>query len=369
MTTGSAPELTADAIIANIESGAYSREIVDTIARGFLPLPQEELIAVLAYVGTLPDPELSALARTSLRDIPPRSMFAFASDERVPPAHLVRLTQLIEDGLTLEALIRNRAVTDEVVTELALRASPAVQEVIVINQARLLRTPAILDALLANPALSAEVRRRVVETREEFFEKRERLQRALEAEAADEEPEEIAEDLPLDPIADLLEKAAEMDQEETAAAPVVITEVERNDPKKFALWGRLQFMSVSEKVQLAFKGDKMARMILIRERNKLVSSSVMRNPRMTPQEAEAIAGMRNVDEEVLRLLSMRREWMGKYPVVLNLIKNPKTPPGVVLPLINRLTLRDLKSLRDDKGVSQIVRESAKKFYLARANKA
>jgi hypothetical protein len=128
-------------------------------------------------------------------------------------------------------------------------------------------------------------------------------------------------------------------------------------------------MTVAQKVQLAFKGDRMVRMLLVRERNKLICSSVMRNPRMSNQEAEAIAGMRNVEDEVLRLLSMRRDWMNKYNIVLTLCKNPKAPIGVVLPLIPRLTLRDLKGLRDDKGVQAVVREMAKKYYLAKGQKS
>ena len=50
---------------------------------------------------------------------------------------------------------------------------------------------------------------------------------------------------------------------------------------------------------------------------------------------------------------------------LALAKNPKVPLGVVLPLINRLTLRDLKSLKDDKGVAEAVRVNARKFYQAK----
>ena len=42
--------------------------------------------------------------------------------------------------------------------------------------------------------------------------------------------------------------------------------------------------------------------------------------------------------------------------------------GVVLPLINRLTLRDLKGLKDDKGVSEAVRSLARKMYLQRSHK-
>jgi len=358
-------ELTASLVIDSIETGAYSRDVVVTIARGFLPLAQEDLIGVLAYLSHSGDPEIASSARTSLGEMPTRAIFEFASNEAIDGSQLIRLVGATEDNVVLEALIRNRAVPDASIAELAQHADARLQEVIVINQARILRAPEILEALLANPALAPDVRRRALETKEEFFEKRARLQQLEEEEAAAPKEEQVA-DIPLDAIADLLEKAQE---QKDAPAVIPLPDTERLDEKKTALWARLSFMTVAEKVQLAFRGDRMIRMMLVRDRNKLVCSGVMRNPRISEQEVEAIAGMRNVDEEVLRLIGVRRDWTSKYNIMHKLICNPKVPVGVVLPFINRLTLRDLKGLKDDKGVQQVVREMAKKFYLVKAQKS
>jgi hypothetical protein len=363
MTTTSSGELTATTVIELIETGAYPRDVVATIARGFLPLAQEDLIGVLAYLTLSDDPEIAQYARDAFAtELPARAVFEYASNEQIDPSHLSRLLQFTTDNIILEALIRNRAVPDDVIADIARRAEPRVQEVIVINQSRILRAPEILDALLENPDLSADARRRALETKEEFFEKRARLQLQEEAE------EEELLDVPLDAIADLLEKAVEV-EEDPQTAPVPLMDSERADPKKRSLWARVSFMTIAEKVKLAFRGDRTARMLLVRERNRLVCSAVMRNPRMTEQEAEMIAGMRNVEEEVLRLVGMRRDWMSKYNVMLALLRNPKTPVGVVLPLINRLTLRDLKGLKDDKGVQHVVRDLARKAYTMRTKKS
>jgi hypothetical protein len=362
-------ELNAAAVIDLIASGMYPRDVVATIARGFLPLAEEDLIAVIVWLTGHADSEIARLAEATLYEMQTRSVHAFAASETVPVESLVRLTQVSHDPLVLEALIRNRAVPDEAIAELAKAADARVQEVIVINQARILRAPFILDALLENPGLSPDARRRVAETREEFFEKRARAAAGSEvsaAEPAEGEDEELA-DLPLDAIADLLERAK---GEEGATAPTpALPASELKDPKKESIWSRIRLMSVAEKVQLAFKGDRTTRLILVRERNKLICAAVMRNPRMSEQEVESIAGMRNVEDEVLRLISMRRDWMSKYAILITLARNPKTPLGVVLPLINRLTLRDLKGLKDDKGVQQVVREMAKKAYIARSQKS
>jgi len=358
-------ELTATSVIGLIESGAYPRDVVATIARGFMPLAQEDLIGVLVYLAQSDDAEIAGYARESLaQEVPPRAMFEYASNEQIDAEHLLRLVGYATDTMVLEALIRNRAVSDATIADLARRAEARVQEVIVINQARILRAPEILDALLENPDLTADARRRALETREEFFEKKAR--QPVPEEEDDDGPEIL--DLPLDEIADLLAKAAELDTEPQASSLVSLSEGEKANPKKASLWARLSFMGIGEKVQLAFRGDRTARMLLVRDRNKLICSAVMRNPRMTEQEAEQIASMRNVEDEVLRLIGMRRDWMGKYNIMITLCRNPKTPLGVVLPLINRLTLRDLKGLKDDKGVQHVVRDLARKAYLIRTQK-
>ncbi|HSY52580.1 MAG TPA: hypothetical protein VLC46_27520 [Thermoanaerobaculia bacterium] len=363
MNTSSA-ELSGDLVIDRIESGQFPREVVETIARGFLPLPQDDLIAVLAFLTRSLDAEIAAVARASLADVPSRSIQAFAANESASPAHLAMLMRATEDPFILEALIRNRAVPDVLVIELAaVTADAAVQEVVVINQARILRAPEIIDALLSNPHLTTDVRRRVLETREEFFDKKARI--------AAQQPVEVDEDEPMlslsdEPIADLLEKAVEEGQSD--APPPALAETEKVDEKKMSIFSQILLMSVSEKVKLAFKGGKTERVILVRDHNKLVCSAVMRNPRMSELEVESIAGMRNIEEEVLRLITMRREWVSKYNIVITLARNPKCPVGVVLPLINRLTLRDLKGLKDDKGVSETVRALARKLFAQRSVK-
>jgi len=355
-------ELSGAVVIERIESGLYPPEVVETIARGFLPLPQDDLIAVLAFLTRSPAPEIAAAARASLADVPSRSVHAFASNESAPPEQLTMLLRASGDPFILEALIRNRALPDALVTELAVAADAAVQEVIVINHARILRAPEILDALLANPNLTADVRRRVDETREEFFEKKARIA-ALQPEI---DEEQVMLTLPDEPIADLLEKAATEPQPD--APPPALMESEKTDEKKLSIFSQILVMTVSDKVKLAFKGGKTERMILIRDHNKLVCSAVVRNPRINDMEVEAIAGMRNIEEEVLRLIAMKRDWVSKYNIAVTLARNPKCPVGVVLPLINRLTLRDLKGLKDDKGVSETVRTMARKLFLQRSHK-
>ena len=355
-------ELSAAFIIGQIEGGEIARELLLSFARGFLPLERDEMVTVLAYLASHDqDQEVAALARASLIDVPSRLVIGLASDESARPEVLQNLARASSDAAVLEALIRNRSLPDDAVAQLARDGEPAVQEVIVINQARIIRSRAILDALLENPKLSADVRRRALETREEFFDKKERarvVELGIDEELVDE---------PLDAIADLLEAAqAEPD---TPTPPIQVTETEKAEPKTQALFAKILNMGVAEKVLLAFRGDRTARLLLVRDRNRLVCSAAIRNPRMTDTEAEMIAGSRNVEEEVLRIIGMKRDWMAKYNILIALCRNPRAPVGVVLSAINRLTLRDLKGLKDDKGVSEVVRATARRAFAARTQKS
>jgi hypothetical protein len=367
MTSTVSGEFSAEDIMQRLASGSYPRDFTLTAARGFLPLAQDDLITVLAYLCSTDDGEVSTAARGSLSDIPTRVLVGYAQNEGNDPAHLDLLARATADATLLESIVRNRTTMDDTVLELARRADPATQEVIVINQARILRRPEILDALLENPKLSNESRRRALENREEFFEKRARVQQqaaedaaaAAEAAAFEAEQEAI--------LADLLAKAALENQNEQTLPE--LSPNETSDPDKVSVYSKVQGMNVAEKVKLAFRGAKTERSLLIRDRNRLVASAVMRNARMTPQEVETIAGMRNVDDEVLRLISVGRGWMNKYPIVLSLARNPKAPIGVVLPLINRLTLKDLKTLMSDKNVSETTRQQARKLFQMRSKKS
>lgn len=352
------PALDASTLIQKIGQNAVPRDFLLMAARGFLPFSQEELVAVLSHLSNQPDQEIAQLSRDSLKDMPSRVVVSFARDENAVPEHLEALSHATDDPAVLEAILRNRRTADGTIARLAQEVPAGLQEVIVINQERIIRAPQILDALLANPAISPDVYRRVIETREEFFEKRARAEEkaAIMAQYALEEAEKAA-------YAELLAEAAK--QDELPQQPLPELPAGERNPENVSVWNKIFHMTVSDKVQCAIKGGKTERTILIRERNKLVVAAVVRSPRITETEIEAFAGMRNIEEEALRIIGSSRQWMSKYNIMSALVRNPKAPVGVVLPLINRLTLRELKGLTTDKGISEAVRQQARKLYQTR----
>jgi hypothetical protein len=71
--------------------------------------------------------------------------------------------------------------------------------------------------------------------------------------------------------------------------------------------------------------------------------------------------MKNVSDDVLRQVGNNREWLKKYPVLLNLVKNPRTPVGISLGMVSRLNPRDMRALTTDRNVSEVIRKQAQRF--------
>lgn len=120
-------------------------------------------------------------------------------------------------------------------------------------------------------------------------------------------------------------------------------------------------LSIVQRMKLGMKGTKAHRSRLIRDSNKLVAAAVLSSPKLTESEVEAFAKMANVSEEVLRTIAMNRTWVKNYGVVAGLTRNPKTPPGISMQMVQRLNERDLKMLTMDRNVPEAVRLAAKKF--------
>lgn len=147
---------------------------------------------------------------------------------------------------------------------------------------------------------------------------------------------------------------------ESPAGPDLL-EDDKKDPKKLTLLQKITKMTPSEKIKTALTGNMEERLLLIRDSNKLVARAVLGSPKLTDQEIENIASMKNVTEEVLRLIAMNRKFMKSYAVVRQLINNPRLPIDVGLTLLHRLNDRDLKGVMLNKNVAETVRGIALKI--------
>jgi len=78
--------------------------------------------------------------------------------------------------------------------------------------------------------------------------------------------------------------------------------------------------------------------------------------------------MRSVPEDVLRSIASNRTWSRSYTIMHNLAKNPRTPIGNVMTIMNRMQLRDLNAMTKNKNISDAVRKHAQRLVQARAGR-
>ena len=83
-------------------------------------------------------------------------------------------------------------------------------------------------------------------------------------------------------------------------------EPEKREP---ALWMQIKAMTMAERTKLALRGNKEARMMLIRDVNIQIQRLVLHNPRITEEEILQLSKDRNTDEELLAWIADSREWM------------------------------------------------------------
>jgi hypothetical protein len=132
------------------------------------------------------------------------------------------------------------------------------------------------------------------------------------------------------------------------------------DRRRESLTAQLAKMSFPQRLKAAVKGNREMRAVLIRDPNRLISTTVLSSPKLTEAEVANFSRMANVSEDVLRIIGTNRSWTKNYGVVLGLTKNPKTPVGMSLNFLARLNDSDVKMLAVDRNVPEPLRIAARK---------
>ena len=393
-------------VVKAVITGSAPRPAQVAASRGILPLPQADLLEILGAFSEGTDAELrdNALASLSSQntdaleetlrsdEIAARVLSYFASRIELPPAvH----ESIITNARTPAAAIARFA---------AATQNGGLLELISLNQQLLIQNPAIIDAIISNQYRTPEADRRASETKREFFEKErgaqqianelraqgkeaaaeflEQAEFAIDMDAAGmtiddaiflaehiEVPDHETDDswLSLEYIEEIYE---ETEEQRKATIGKILGELQSEEEEEISservsMINRIMKMGVKDRVKLGMKGDREARNILIRDPNRLVSSAVVNNPRITEQEIEMIASMRSLAEDILRQIAANRQWSRSYGVMHALARNPRTPIANVLTIMSRLQLRDLVALTKNRNVSDAVRRQAVRLHNAR----
>ena len=140
------------------------------------------------------------------------------------------------------------------------------------------------------------------------------------------------------------------------------------EPKRENALQKINRLDVKGRIQLALKGNKEERSLLIRDGTKVVALAVLEAPKLSDGEVEKFASQKNVLEAVLRQIPLKRRFMKNYIVVRNLVANPRTPLDLALGLMKNLMINDLKNLSGNKEVSDTIRKLALRMFKQKTEK-
>ena len=347
-------------LVSLLRSPDAPRELRAFAARGLLPLESEDRLRALLAVLDDADPDVASAAVATFAAVPPDDVVRFLDAASPTAAELDAVSRRTDDHAVLEEIVRNRETSDETLQRIAGTITGAPQEALIVNQVRLLRHPPLIDALLENPGLTADGRRRLLELREEFFEKEER-RREQERRRQEEEARRAEQEA----AGIVFEEAAEAAGESAGSAEGAGEEADAGyaSANLAQVFRRLSQMTVKEKLDLAQKGTKEERRILIADLNKIVSMAVLRNESLTPAEVETFCTMRHLAVEIFHEIASTREWIRKPKIQLALVHNPAVPISITLPLIKFLGTRDLRIISRDRNLPEGVRTTAHKILL------
>lgn len=417
----------AHPIVQAIRSGNVPAPAKLATARAAVPLPPEAMLEALVLLCQDAGADVRTAAVQSLRAFDPVRLKEVVAQEATAPDVLQYLCEWRHAAREVyEALALNPATPHAGIAALAQWTKDgALLELIAINQERMISHPALIDALIGNSAATPEAVRRAREVRIEFFEKElgakriaeERRVRAAAMSAAlglkhveESLPELIDDDVSAEELslaappteaeaaqagpefAFALQQELKTAFEPTPAPTVPHTATQETEdepearilsearriademqaggeeitPQRLTTMQLIARMSTKQRIQLALKGNREARNILKRDTNKGVILAVLGNPRITESEVEAISNMKTLPEEALRLIALNRQWARSYPIIHNLVRNPRTPVATSIGLIPRLFPKDLKALTTNRNVPDVIRKTALRLLNARA---
>jgi hypothetical protein len=383
-------------ILELIKKNSVPVNVMRSASRGALPLSADETLEILVYLTQ--NPIFGQDARMTLAKWDTLSAIDVLSKDTTAPEVLIYFWQEENRRPSLmPALIENSAIPENSLIELAAHAPREIVGMLLASP-RARESAGVVEALLANEHVSPE-ERQAIETAKQTHALEPQVEAGSEAaglEAADPEVEaahqafqqehagEIAaeEGKPFELTAEESapekgsgEVPAEGPEPAAAEAPQSAAgPADAPDPfvadeqKRVTILQKISKMNVGQRIKLGFIGNKEERSILIRDTAKLVQNAVLQSPKLSDPEVELFAGSKNLQENVFREIARQRRFVKLYPVVRNLVNNPRCPLDISLTLVKTLMVYDLKSLRHNKNVPDTIRKVAGKLYQDKATR-
>jgi hypothetical protein len=334
-------------------------------ARGMAPLRPSELLVAIYQFSFDPEPSVRAAAEAAPAGFPDNVIIP-PLGEALPACLLHFFATHLPDQRTaaLERILYNPATADETFLVLAGRLDESLLEIVSQNEVRLLRCPAIVEALFFNKRARMSSVNRAVELCARNGVRLEGIPGFDEMVNAIRQDPEAMDPSAIDGRFQTVLAAAES----VPGSDGATGEAEAEQEKKHQVgmsFIKFDQLKIFEKIRLATIGNATCRKALIRDSNKLVAMTVIRSPQITDMEVQQFAGSTNVCDDVVRYIANSREHSKSYPVKLALVTNPKCPLGLSLRFLAYLHKDDLREISRSRNIAGALATAAKNLLQQR----
>jgi len=384
-----------------IRASAVPATLMQTAARGALSVPAPEAIEILVHLA-VHNKVFGMQARMTLAGWDENASKQAAANPHTPQEVLDYMIagENLRPAL-LPLLLENPSVSEESLITLAASGTREVAEAM-LKSPRVKATPEVLNALQSNSNLAANESAGVEALVAEGFTPG--GESPAGAATGNENPDAVLdEDLvvylnanakeiategekPFQPIGGVYEDLSLDPDERPAATPAAAATpatppapaaaspaapkrapVQRKshlggEEERASALQKISKLDIKGRIQLAMRGNKEERSLLIRDGTKVVALAVLESSKVSDSEVEKFASQKNVLEAVLRQIPLKRRFVKHYGIVRNLVFNPRTPLDISLGLMKNLLVHDLRNLSGNKEVSETVRKLATKMF-------
>ncbi len=317
-------------------------EVIKMVAGGKFPLPPDELIYVVSVYGLENRGGLKDVCINTIKELPHSFFQNFFKNADIPENILLFLSIVFQDDAQkLEEIFKQPSTPQKIYEMFARHTNPDILRRLIEAESRWVNNPVVIDRLLENPKTPIDLLEKI-----KFYKK---------------EPKNGKEEVIIS-HEDVVVTASDREHYKEFVEEKEIDDAEA----KRSLSGKIAKLSVAEKIKLALMGNKEVRSILIKDSNKLVSSAVLKNPRITDGEIVKITQDKNVNDEIIRIICHNNNWTQNYAVRYNLVLHPKTPLQVALKFLSTLSTKDLATVAKSKNVPSALATNARKLLVARS---
>lgn len=123
-------------------------------------------------------------------------------------------------------------------------------------------------------------------------------------------------------------------------------------------------VGTASRIPTALRGNRDERMAIMRENVPALHGHVLRNPGIQLDEVAAIAKMRTVSSELLKQIADRREWAQRPEIAIALVRNPKTPVGIAIKMLDHVGASELRQLAKDTNTRTPIQHAARRKVIS-----